>query len=103
MESFKPRVEKALLKTQNGEPLTDEEQKQIEVFIRRFSGVETETVNTEAKLTLYIFLGYIALRMKKEQKVYFLKLRDEILPKVKSEKNRQAIQRRLDMYLSLNV
>jgi len=98
MESFKPRIDKAMAKMRADQPLTPEEREQIETFIRRFSSVETETVNTEAKLALFIFQGYVALQMPKEQRQYYLKLRDEILPRVKSENVRQKIQASLQLF-----
>ena len=95
MESFKPRVEKALQKVMDCKQLTEEEREQIETFIRRFSVVETDTVNTEAQLSLLIFQGYQALQMHKEMKVYYQKLRNDILPRVKSERMKQRIQQHL--------
>lgn len=99
MDAFKPRVEKALQDVKAGEPLTDEVREQIETFIRRFSATVTDTVNTEAKLNLLIFQGYQALQMTKEARRYYLRLRDEILPKVKAEKMRHAISQALQQYL----
>ncbi len=99
MDSFKPRVEKALKKRSSGEELQEEEKDAIENFIKRFSSVETDTVNTEARLTMLVLLGYYALQMPKETRMYFLKLRDEILPRVKSEKMREKIRQCLGKVL----
>ena len=99
MESFKPRVEKALMNVGKNELLTNEEKEAIEVFIRRFSAVETDTVNTDAKLSMLIFQGYQALQMPKESKACYTRLRDEVLPKVKSKKMQEAIQQLLQQYL----
>jgi len=99
MDSFKPRVEKALKKRSSGEELQEEEKDAIENFIKRFSSVETDTVNTEARLTMLVLLGYYALQMPKETHMYFLKLRDEILPRVKSERIKEKIQQCLGKVL----
>ena len=99
MDSFKPRVEKALKKRSSGEELQEEEKDAIENFIKRFSSVETDTVNTEARLTMLVLLGYYALQMPKETRMYFLKLRDEILPRVKSERIKEKIQQCLGKVL----
>ena len=99
MDSFKPRVEKALKKRSCGEELQEEEKDAIENFIKRFSSVETDTVNTEARLTMLVLLGYYALQMPKETRMYFLKLRDEILPRVKSERIKEKIQQCLGKVL----
>jgi hypothetical protein len=40
-----------------------------------------------------IMQGYLMLQMNKEAKKYRLKLRDEILPKVKSEKMKEKIKK----------
>lgn len=99
MDSFKPRVEKALKKRSSGEELQEEEKDAIENFIKRFSSVETDTVNTEARLTMLVLLGYYALQMPQETRMYFLKLRDEILPRVKSERIKEKIQQCLGKVL----
>lgn len=99
MDSFKPRIENALKKRNKGEELSAEEKSAIESFIRRFSAVKTDTINTEAKLTLLVLLGYYVLQMQKETRIYYLKLRDEILPRVKSEKMKEKIQLHLQNLL----
>jgi transcription antitermination factor NusG len=93
MDSFTVRLNKAILKHEAGEELPGEEKEAIETFIRRFSGVQTDTINTEAKLNMLIMQGYLMLQMNKEAKKYRLKLRDEILPKVKSEKMKEKIKK----------
>ena len=93
MDSFTVRLNKAIQKHEAGEELPDEEKEAIETFIRRFSGVQTDTINTEAKLNMLIMQGYLMLQMNKEAKKYRLKLRDEILPKVKSEKMKEKIKK----------
>ena len=100
MDSFKLRVEQARQKRDRGEELTEEERKAIESFIRRFSTVETETVNTEAKLAILVLQGYQVLQMPKEAKVYYLKLRDEILPRVRSERMKQTIAQTMHAFLN---
>ena len=91
MDSFVLRLRKAQEKVEAGEELTAEEKEAIESFIRRFSGVVTDTINTEAKLNTLILEGYQVLQMTKEVKEYYLKLRDDILPRVKSAKIKEKI------------
>ena len=99
MDSFKPRVEKALEKQKDGVPLSEEEHSQIEEFIHRFSAVKTETVNTEAKLSLLIFKGYRALGMEKQARAYYGKIQEDIFPKVKSEKVKDTLKKELNDFL----
>lgn len=91
MDSFVLRLRKAQEKVGAGEELTAEEKEAIESFIRRFSGVVTDTINTEAKLNTLIMEGYHVLQMTREVKEYYLKLRDDILPRVKSERIREKV------------
>ena len=97
MDSFKLRIDRALARLAEGQPLTADERKHIETFIRRFSMVQTDTVNTEAKLAMYVLLGYYALQIPGEVAKNYKKLRDDILPRVKSSKIKNDIQQCLNM------
>lgn len=102
MDSFVGRIDKATKKRDAGEPQTTEEREAIESFIKRFSAVETDTVNTEAKLNMLIMQGYMLMEMPKQAIVYYQKLRDEILPKVKSEKVREKLTKVMESVARVN-
>ncbi len=100
LDSFKLRIERALKKLSEGQSLSDDERQHISSFIRRFSTVRTDTVNTEARLAMYVLKGYYALHIPGEVAENYKRLRDDILPRVKSKKMMGDIQQCLKLVQS---
>lgn len=100
LDSFKLRIDRALKELAEGQSLSDDERQHITNFIRRFSTVRTDTINTEARLAMYVLKGYYALHMPGEVAANYKRLRDEILPRVKSNKVKDDIQQCLKLVRS---
>jgi len=92
-DSFMPRARKALEHHRNG-GIDDDDRKALTTFIKRFSSLQTNTVNMQMKLLVYKLICYTCLGNEEGAKAMKSEI-EALLPKVKSEKYRTLAQETL--------
>lgn len=103
LDSFQPFVQDVLKRKLEGKGLSEEEQSRIKMFVRRFSGAETESINMRARLTTLVFMSYVALGFGEHSLAYYNTLRDDILPQLKSPRAKALIEEQFETYAKLHA
>lgn len=91
IDSYVPRLDKVLSIIAGRKPSVAE-LVPIETFVKRFSELKTDTINSEAKVLTLIYTSCVILDDTERAKAVKEKL-DDLLPRVKSEKTLEFVNR----------
>lgn len=101
MDNFMPKAKEMLARRKSGGELTSDERDELQSFINSYSCVETDTLNTGAKLKTLIFMAYAALSMDNYASELFQVLKNEFLPKIKSARLRTLMEEQMGVYTEI--
>jgi len=101
MDNFMPKAKEMLARRKSGGELTSDERDELQSFINSYSCVETDTLNTGAKLKTLIFMAYAALSMDNYAAELFQVLKNEFLPKIKSARLRTLMEEQMGLYTEI--
>lgn len=93
-----PKAKLLMEKRKNGQEITEEECTEMRRFINSYSMAETETLNMTAKLKTLTFMAYAILGIKDYAAETYHQLKEDILPKVKSQRIKTLIEEQIQIY-----
>lgn len=94
IDSYVPRLEKVLGIV--GRKPSVAELAPIETFVKRFSELKTDTINSEAKVQTLLYVSLVILGDNEKAKAIKIKL-EELLPRIKSEKTIEFVNHYMNL------
>lgn len=102
VDSVLPKAKQMMEKRRKGIEVTSDERAEMQCFINNYSMAETETQNMCAKLKTLTFMAYVILGIDDYAAKAYRQLKEEILPKIKSERVKALIEEQMQAYKDIN-
>lgn len=95
LDSFQPRLLKAIRIYLEGEPVPPELEAHLKVFIRRFANLSVPALNAKVRFLCYLMLAYLLTEHGNEHATPVLKQILELQPALKSESTKRLVEKTL--------
>lgn len=102
VDTVLPKAKQMMEKRRKGMEITSDERAEMQRFINNYSMAETETLNMCAKLKTLTFMAYVILGIDDYAAKAYRQLKEEILPKIKSERVKALIEEQMQAYQDIN-